>query len=72
MKKIQSRGVLYSLPTVLTFNMIKKLPEDVKKTIFTAHFNLWITDDVPTKLKTLGPKLKIDFGISTAENNNQY
>ena len=29
------------LPTGLTFNMIKKWPEDVKKAIITALCNLW-------------------------------
>ena len=33
--------------TGLTFNMIKKWPDDVKKTIFTALCDLWSAKEVP-------------------------
>ena len=35
-------------PTGLTTNNVKKWPEEVKKSIFTAVCNLWSTKDVPT------------------------
>ena len=50
--------------------MIKKWPDEVKKTIFTAPCNLWSTKDIPTQLKWkwLCLKPKIDSGIPTANN----
>ena len=52
-------------PTGLTLNMIKKWPEEVKKTIFTALCKLWSTKNVPTqwKWKWLCQNPKIDSGI---------
>ena len=38
-------------PAGLTFNMIKKWPEEAKKTNFTAFCNLWSTMEVPTHWK---------------------
>ena len=59
-------------PTEPTFNMIKKWPEDVKKTTFTAHCNLWSAKEFSTqwKRKWICLKPKIDAGIPTANDLN--